>query len=99
MVGIYFYIWRMLGRSALRLFLIPARGITSVAPDYPTGIEHAIRMKERGMKTPCKEADYRCGEYLHKAKWSFYDAEMKLTAFRVPQPSYKRKDTMPEFKK
>jgi hypothetical protein len=42
-----------------------------------TGIEHALKFKQSGQANKCDfEKDYKCIEYLHFNKYSYYDIEV-----------------------
>ncbi|KAL7074373.1 hypothetical protein ACQ4LE_006430 [Meloidogyne hapla] len=63
-----------------------------------TGIEHTIKLKNVGQNNKQSFDDYKCIEYLHFNKDSYYDIECELQKFRAPQPSNKQPDAEPTFK-
>lgn len=48
----------------------------SAAPSVTTGIEHAIKFKEIGKRYQQDFKDYKCSDYLHYNRLSFYDFEV-----------------------
>lgn len=50
----------------------------SVAPQVPTGIEYAEESKRLGHTKQHKQdfKDYKCAEYLHYNRFSYYDVEV-----------------------
>ena len=79
-----------------------------------TGIEHALKFKQLGQANKRDfDKEYKCIEYLHFNKYSYYDIEValhvkelekfpfsqcKMQQYRAPQPSNKHPDTEPKFK-
>ncbi|CAJ0573277.1 unnamed protein product, partial [Mesorhabditis spiculigera] len=70
----------------------------SAAPKTTTGIEHAEAYAKAGRATRVDPKAYLCDEYLHFNVYSYYDAEVKMSAARVPQPTNKKPDVMPRVK-
>lgn len=58
-------------------------------PSGTTGIEHALKAKQQGRQHQQDFKDYKCIEYLHFNKYSFYDTEVSpisdlcLNVFRL----------------
>ncbi|KAF8370946.1 hypothetical protein PRIPAC_77375 [Pristionchus pacificus] len=73
-------------------------GGPSAAPKITTGIEHATALKKVNPK-PADWSQYKCSEYLHFNKHSFYDPELQMASHRVAQPTNKKPDVAPSFKK
>ncbi|EFO21709.2 hypothetical protein LOAG_06776 [Loa loa] len=59
---------------------------------YSTGIEHAEKMKEIGMKKKVNPEEYKCSDYFNFQKYSYCDIEAEVISKRMPQPSNKKPD-------
>ncbi|CAI5447712.1 unnamed protein product [Caenorhabditis angaria] len=84
-----------------RIVAIPARfsrHFATAAPKTSTGIEHAEKAKQRQGGKPDWSL-YKCDDYLKFDKYSFAQAEVTMKNDRVPQPSNKKADTLPQVKK
>ncbi|KAE9556378.1 hypothetical protein FO519_000418 [Halicephalobus sp. NKZ332] len=73
------------------------RRFVSAAPPTTTGIEHALKAKQVGRSHKQDFKDYKCIDYLNYNKYSFYDLENKVNPSRVPQPTNKKPDVMPQY--
>ncbi|VDL73833.1 unnamed protein product [Nippostrongylus brasiliensis] len=77
---------------------IVSRRLSSAAPKYPTGIEHADAALKAGGGKPDRKL-YKVGvEYLNMNKYSFSDSEAAMLKFRLQQPTTKQPDVLPKVK-
>ncbi|CAJ0603029.1 unnamed protein product [Cylicocyclus nassatus] len=74
-----------------------SRGFASAAPKSSTGIEHAEQFAKLGGKKPDWKL-YKVQNYLNNDKYTYYQAEIELQKYRLPQPSNKKPDVLPKVK-
>ena len=70
----------MRGSLIIRRLAHVASGGPSAAPVFSTGIEHATSLKKVNTK-PVDWKEYKCSEYLHFSKYSYYDPEVSFCVF------------------
>ncbi|VDP08464.1 unnamed protein product [Soboliphyme baturini] len=65
----------------------------SASRGWTSGIEHSDALSKLGKTHKIAASKYKCQEYYNYNEWSFYDLEMDLTKYRLPQPNPKIPDS------
>ncbi|CAI2350299.1 unnamed protein product [Caenorhabditis sp. 36 PRJEB53466] len=78
--------------------LFSARTMASAAPKITTGIEHAEKARQLAGGKP-DWALYKCDDYLKFDKYSYAHAEITMNKARVPQPTNRKADVLPQVRK